>query len=85
MQVTFDPSVISYETLLKVFFTLHDPCSQDKQGADAGEQYRSVIFTHDETQEQIARDLIALLTHDHVYDVPIVTEVRPLETFRVAE
>lgn len=85
IQVTFDPAIISYEILLQVFFTLHDPCSMDKQGGDSGEQYRSVIFTHNDAQADIAHALIDRLTAEKVYDAPIVTEVRPLDKFRIAE
>jgi peptide methionine sulfoxide reductase msrA/msrB len=85
VQVTFDPAIISYETLLKVFFSLHSPTSVDRQGADAGEQYRSVIFYHDNTQRDIAEKLIAELNASWIYDKPIVTQVSKLEAFRVAE
>ncbi len=85
IQVTFDPSIIDYETLLKVFITIHDPTSVDRQWGDAGEQYRSVIFYHNDVQREIAQKLIASLDAQEVYDSPIVTEIRPLEKFWVAE
>ncbi|MBX3131789.1 MAG: peptide-methionine (S)-S-oxide reductase MsrA [Gemmatimonadaceae bacterium] len=83
VQVTFDPSVISYAELLEVFFTIHDPTTKDRQGNDVGPQYRSAIFTEGEAQARIAREqLAAAQAH---WDDPIVTEVQPLETFWPAE
>lgn len=85
VQVTFDPKIISYDILLKVFFALHDPTSVDKQWADAWEQYRSVIFYHDELQKNTIDTVIQHLEAEKVYENPIVTEIRPLEKFWVAE
>lgn len=85
VQVTFDPAIISFETLIKVFFSLHNPTSVDKQWGDAGEQYRSVIFYHNEEQKIIVDKVISELTTAAIYDEPIVTEVRPLEAFWIAE
>lgn len=85
VQVTFDPAIISYELLLKVFFALHDPTSIDKQWADTWEQYRSVIFYHSDEQKNTAEQVIQYLATEQVYDQLIVTEIRPLETFWVAE
>lgn len=85
VQVTYDPTIISYEVLLKVFFSLHNPTSVDKQWGDAGEQYRSVIFYHDDMQKSIVDKVITELNSAAIYDEPIVTEVRPLETFWLAE
>lgn len=85
VQVTFDPTIISYELLLKVFFTLHDPTSVDKQWGDEGEQYKSVIFYHSEQQKHSAEKVIQTLTEQLIYDKCIVTEVRPLEKFWIAE
>jgi peptide-methionine (S)-S-oxide reductase len=85
VQVTFDPDVISLRDLLGVFFTTHDPTQLNRQGADVGTQYRSVIFTHSVGQKATAREVIASLEHDAVYDAPIVTEVTPLEAFYPAE
>jgi peptide-methionine (S)-S-oxide reductase len=84
-QLTFDPSVIDYRTLLITFFAIHDPTTLNRQGNDRGTQYRSVIFTHDEEQERIAKQLIAELEAAHVWDDPIVTEVLPLPHFYPAE
>jgi peptide-methionine (S)-S-oxide reductase len=85
VQVTFDPAVISYRELLDVFFTIHDPTTLNRQGADVGTQYRSAIFYHDERQRTIAEQTIADLTAQRLWDDPIVTETRPLETFYPAE
>lgn len=85
VQVTFDPTIISYETLLKVFFTLHNPTSVDKQWWDAGEQYRSVIFYHDTIQRDIIEKVIAEINSTGIYDSPIVTQVSKLEQFWIAE
>ena len=85
VKVVFDPAIIPYDTLLTVFFASHDPTSLDKQGADTGEEYRSVIFPANDEQEQQARAYIKKLTDDKVYDKEIVTEIRPGQTFRIAE
>ena len=85
VQVRFDNSVIDYATLLQVFFTIHDPTTLNRQGADVGTQYRSVIFYHDPAQEQVARAVIADLGAQGVWVAPIVTEVLPLPTFYPAE
>jgi peptide-methionine (S)-S-oxide reductase len=85
VQLEFDPSVISYRDLLDVFFTIHDPTQLDRQGADVGTQYRSVIFTHDAGQERVAREAIAAMEASQVWDRPIVTVVAPLPPFFAAE
>lgn len=85
VRVTFDPEVISYREILEVFFTIHDPTTKDRQGADVGPQYRSVIFYHDEEQRQTAEEVIAGLEAEGVWGDPIVTEVVPFERFYVAE
>ena len=84
-QVTFDPETISYDDLLHVFFTLHDPTTLNRQGNDVGEQYRSVIFYVDEEQHQTAQKVIAELTKERVFSKPIVTTVEPASTFYPAE
>jgi peptide-methionine (S)-S-oxide reductase len=84
-EITFDPSLISFNDLLHVFFTLHDPTTLNRQGNDVGEQYRSVIFYRDEAQKKTAEEVIAELTRDKVFDKPIVTAVEPASTFWVAE
>lgn len=83
VQVSFDPSVIEYEALLKVFFALHDPTTADRQGPDVGSQYRSIVCTHDESQAATAQAVIDQLEGD-VYR-GIVTEVEPLDEFYRAE
>ncbi len=83
VQVTFDPAVISYEDLLRVFFTIHDPTTLNRQGADTGTQYRSAIYTSSPEQEEAAQKIIAEFTP--VWGKRIVTEVAPLSTFYRAE
>jgi peptide-methionine (S)-S-oxide reductase len=85
VQVTFDPAVIPYRDLLGVFFVTHDPTQLNRQGADVGTQYRSVIFTHSAEQDATARDVLAALEREQLYDRPIVTEITPLDTFYPAE
>ncbi len=85
VQVTFDPAVLSYRDLLKVFFAIHDPTTLNRQGADVGTQYRSAIFTHSDAQEKIADEVIAELNTEKIWDDPIVTEVVPAESFYPAE
>jgi peptide-methionine (S)-S-oxide reductase len=85
VQVTFDPGVTSYREILEVFFAMHDPTSRDRQGSDAGPQYRSVIFYHDEAQRAAAEGLIRELNAEKIWHGPIVTEVRPATKFYVAE
>lgn len=84
-QVSFDPVVISYRDLLDVFFTIHDPTTLNRQGADEGTQYRSAIFYHSPEQKGVAEGVIKELEAEKVWDDPIVTEVVPLETFYAAE
>ena len=85
VQVTFDPSVISYQDLLGVFFTIHDPTTLDRQGPDAGTQYRSGIFYHSPEQQATAERTIKELEAEHTFDDPIVTRVEPLKAFYPAE
>lgn len=85
VQIRFNPSVISYADLLNVFFTIHDPTTLNRQGADVGTQYRSVIFTHTPEQEAVARATIAELSAAKLWSDPIVTEVTPATTFYAAE
>ena len=85
VQITFDPSQIAYRDLLDVFFTIHDPTTQDRQGGDIGPQYRSIILTHSDAQERIARQTIADVTAEGIWDDPIVTQIEPLTTFYPAE
>lgn len=83
VQVEFDPEVITYQEILEIFFSTHDPTTLNRQGADVGTQYRSIILTENEEQDKIARNLIKQLSGD--YAKPIVTQVEPLEIFYSAE
>jgi peptide-methionine (S)-S-oxide reductase len=86
VEVVFDPSQISYEKLLEVFFSVaHDPTELNRQGPDEGTQYRSAIFYKNEEQKKAAEAYIAKLTKDKVFSGPIVTEVAPLKAFYDAE
>lgn len=85
VKVTFDSKVISLEEILEIFFATHDPTSINRQGADVGTQYRSIIFYHDETQKIVAEKVIASLNKQKIWDNPIVTDVEPLELFYFAE
>ena len=84
VQATFDPAVIPYRTLLQAFFSVHDPTTKDRQGADVGTQYRSVVFTHSPQQAATAKALVQELQKD-VFDDPIVTQVLPVPAFYPAE
>ena len=85
VRVTFDPSIISYEDILHIFFTTHDPTTLNRQGADIGTQYRSVIFYHDEKQKEAAQRIINELDGSKVWKNRIVTEVVPFSAFYKAE
>ena len=85
VQVTFDPQVLSYNDLLTVFFSIHDPTTLNRQGADEGSQYRSAIFYHDEKQKEIAEQVIQKIESAGIWDNPIVTELTPFEKFYAAE
>ena len=85
VQITYNESIISLEGLLEVFFSLHDPTTLNRQGADVGTQYRSGIFYQNEEQRKIADKTIAILNNSKVFDNPIVTEVLPLKNFYKAE
>ena len=84
-QITFDPNEISYDDLLDVFFTIHDPTTLNRQGGDVGTQYRSAIFYHSPEQKAAAEEAIRELTASKTWSDPIVTEVKPLDTFYPAE
>ena len=85
VQITFDPQVLSYRDLLDVFFSIHDPTTPDRQGNDAGSQYRSVIFTHTPEQLVTAQEVVAELDAAGIWPDPIVTEVVPAPPFYRAE
>ena len=85
IQVTFDPAVISYRDLIELFFAFHDPTTLNRQGADRGTQYRSIILYHSPEQQAIAQQVIRDLGAQGVWKDPIVTRVEPLQTFHPAE
>lgn len=85
IRVFFNPEITSYKEILSVFFSVHDPTTLNRQGADVGTQYRSVIFYNHEKQKQEAEEVIQELEKQEVYDKPVVTEVSPAEEFYVAE
>ena len=85
VQITYDSDEISFADLLDVFFTIHDPTQLNRQGNDVGPQYRSAIFTHNEEQAAVAKEKIAELEAEGLYDKPFVTEITPLDTFYPAE
>jgi peptide-methionine (S)-S-oxide reductase len=85
VQIRFDPKVTSYREILQIFFAMHDPTTLDRQGADAGTQYRSIILVHSPAQQATAEALIRELTAGRVFDDPIVTQVVPFEVFYPAE
>jgi peptide-methionine (S)-S-oxide reductase len=84
-QITFNPQVVSYRELLEVFFTIHDPTTPNRQGADVGTQYRSIVLYHSPEQQATAQAVIAELEAERVWDAPIVTQVEPLQAFYPAE
>ena len=85
VQISHDPAMVSFAEVLKVFFTIHDPTTKDRQGADIGPQYRSIILTHDAAQDAAAREVIAEITAARLWSNPIVTEIVPLTQFWPAE
>jgi peptide-methionine (S)-S-oxide reductase len=85
VQVTFDPTITSYREILDVFFAIHDPTTRDRQGNDAGSQYRSVIFYTSDEQRSTAEQVIRELDAEHIWTDQIVTDVRPAKTFYRAE
>lgn len=85
IQVTYDPDVVSYETLLEAFFLSHDPTQLNRQGADVGTQYRSVIYYHNATQEMLAKEAKKKLNNEKAFENPVVTEISAFETFYEAE
>lgn len=83
VQITFDAGIISFKELVEIFLTTHDPTTLNRQGADVGTQYRSVIYYHNDTQRELAEQTIAELSK--YFDNPIVTELSPSEKFHEAE
>lgn len=85
VQLEFDTEIISYKDILEIFFHLHDPTTLNRQGADVGTQYRSVIFYHNDEQEKIARQIFEEIDRSDLWENPLVTEITPLTEFYVAE
>lgn len=85
VRITFDPTVVSFREILEVFFTIHDPTTLNRQGADIGTQYRSVIFYHSPEQKATAEQVIAALNAQQIWNGPIVTEVAPVPEYYPAE
>lgn len=85
VQIRFDPEVLSYADLLRVYFTVHDPTTLNRQGGDIGTSYRSAIFYHSDKQRQTAEQIIAEITAEGIYENPIVTEVTAFDKFWPAE
>ncbi len=85
VQISFDSSVVPYETLVQIFFGTHDPTQLNRQGNDVGEEYRSVIFYHDEEQKEVAERVKGELESERVFGKPIVTAIEPFRGFYEAE
>ncbi len=85
IDITFFPDVISFRELLEIFFTVHDPTTLNRQGHDTGSQYRSSIFYHNEAQKLIAEEVIKEINDAHIWNSPIVTELKPYTKFHNAE
>lgn len=85
VQIRFDPTVVSFENLLKIFFVIHDPTTPNRQGHDVGTQYRSVIFYTSDVQEQTAQALMQALNTEDAYGAPVVTQLLPAPKFWIAE
>lgn len=85
VRLQYDEQVVTYDQLLRVFFSIHDPTSLNRQGADAGTQYRSGIYTHNEKQQEAAERMIRELAKFEVYKRPVVTEVKPISNYHKAE
>jgi len=81
VQVTFDPQQLSYADLLRVFFTIHDPTTRDRQGNDVGPQYRSIILYHSPEQKAVAEQVMAEVTEAGIWGNPLVTELVPLDRY----
>ena len=85
IQVSFNPEVVTYHEILEIFFTMHDPTQLNRQGADIGTQYRSVIFYHSEEQKKTAETFIAEMNETNIFNLPIVTQIEPFKEFYEAE
>lgn len=85
VRVTFDPAIMSYDDLLRIFFTLHDPTTLNRQGNDCGTQYRSVVFYSDDQQKKTAQSVRDEIENSHIWDQKLVTEITLLDHFWPAE
>jgi peptide-methionine (S)-S-oxide reductase len=85
LRITYDASIISFEDILKIFWETHDPTTLNRQGNDAGTQYRSIIFYHNEQQKNIAENYKEVLDNSGIFSNPIVTIIQPATTFYIAE
>ena len=85
VEIEYDPAVVPYEKLLEIFFATHDPTTLNRQGADVGTQYRSAIFYHDDTQKEIAKNVVEKLNESKVFPSPIVTTLEKAKVFYAAE
>ncbi|MFL5329276.1 MAG: peptide-methionine (S)-S-oxide reductase MsrA [Gemmataceae bacterium] len=85
VQVTFDPSIVSYREILEIFFAIHDPTTLNRQGGDVGTQYRSVIFFHSDEQRQVAEEVMREVEREGIWPGAIVTQIAPLTEFYPAE
>ncbi len=85
IQITYNPEFITYNELLMIFWKSHDPTTSDRQGADIGSQYRSIVLTHNDEQKQLAEESLKRITKANLYPSPVVTHIEPLETFFIAE
>lgn len=85
VQIEYDPGAIGYRHLLEVFFSIHDPTTKDRQGADIGTQYRSIILYHDDDQRRVAQDIMAEIEREEIFGAPLVTELEPMSRFWPAE
>jgi peptide-methionine (S)-S-oxide reductase len=85
VQITFDPDVISYKEIMRIFFSTHDPTTLNRQGPDVGTQYRSVVFYHDDQQRAMAEQVVKEIAEEEIFNAPIVTQLEPLRAFFEAE
>jgi peptide-methionine (S)-S-oxide reductase len=85
IDITFFPEIISFREILEIFFSVHDPTTLNRQGHDTGSQYRSAIFYHDEGQKTIAQQVIKEINDAHIWDGPVITELKPFTKFHSAE
>ncbi|NQV37710.1 MAG: peptide-methionine (S)-S-oxide reductase MsrA [Candidatus Marinimicrobia bacterium] len=85
IQITYNPEITTYNELLMIFWKSHDPTTSDRQGADIGSQYRSIVLTHNDEQKQFAEESLKRITKANLYPSPVVTRIEPLETFFIAE